>query len=439
MRKHWLFILSLFVFVALTAAYFTAAHVSARAGEDSPLFSIRRHDPYGCAALFELLKARGTEVRSLERSLPPQGFTGTLVRAFPGAGAPVPGLQTKLTLEWVKNGGRLVMFTPEADDLLRHAFPLPEAGPETKKPAPPAGAQPDREPPPFASALPAAAPRPWSAHLLQDMAHGAHPDTVLPAPAEVRWKPAGPPWHLSLAAPMALPETFPGWSVLARVKTVKLEKGESIEQQVPVIGRLTLGKGEIVVVGDPMPMTNIGLQRGDNLRLTLGLLENHGPVLFDEFSHGLGASDRLMALIVRFGLLPVLLQGLFTGILFVWSTAGFPRPKISALPPRPRPASDQVLALGHLLAQSSQSAALLARVPKLVRRRLGAALMVPPESLVRALDKHPAGPRADALLQRADALAAATLPPHAEALALAVLSESHDLAKELAHESHPAR
>lgn len=494
MRRHWFFILSLAAFMALAVAYFTAAHVSARGGEDSPLFSIRRHDPYGCAALFELLEKRGDDVGSLERSLPPRTFSGTLVRVFPGAGGgagghhrgQAPGLQAKATLKWVKNGGRLVMFTPQADDLLELAFALPPVkkaqgdaptaapadapqadeqakddegdGDEGEKPTPPPPPPPSKgkgkekggkdlakAKPHIHSALTAAA---FDMNLLEGMAHGEHPDRLLPEPAAIAWEKDAaaqtglvpPPGHLGLASPMVLPETFPGWSVLARTAAKRRDGAKDPVKQVPVIGRLALGKGELILVGDPVPASNTGLVREGDLRLALALIEARGgPVLFDEFSHGLGASDRLMALIARFGLLPVLAQGLFCGLLFVWSTAGSPRPKTAVAPPRPRPASDQVLALGHLLAQSLNPAALLTRVPRLVRRRFTAALSVPPESLNRTLEKHPAGARARALLARADALAENAAPRHAEAEALAVLSESHDLAKELAHEHNPRR
>src|SRR5512137_1546347 len=64
-------------------AFYEVAYQASRGGESMPVYSTRRHDPYGTAALYELLRERGHPIRTLERSHLEPNDTGTLIQVLP--------------------------------------------------------------------------------------------------------------------------------------------------------------------------------------------------------------------------------------------------------------------------------------------------------------------------------------------------------------------
>ncbi len=85
----------------------------------------------------------------------------------------------------------------------------------------------------------------------------------------------------------------------------------------PVVSRLPLGRGDVVLLSCPDVFHNARLAVGDHLAL-LGALaggpaapsrRSGRPVYFDELTHGIGASTGLFTQLVRWGLGPALLLG----------------------------------------------------------------------------------------------------------------------------------
>jgi len=75
----------------------------------------------------------------------------------------------------------------------------------------------------------------------------------------------------------------------------------------PVVARLILGAGEVVLLACPEVLENGRLAVADHLALLEALAGPRRPVLFDEATHGLASSTGLLALLVRWGLGPALL------------------------------------------------------------------------------------------------------------------------------------
>ncbi len=82
----------------------------------------------------------------------------------------------------------------------------------------------------------------------------------------------------------------------------------------PVIARLPLGRGDVVLLSCPDVFHNARLAVGDHLALLTALAGPAGPagtagrpVYFDERSHGIVADEGLLAVLSRWGLGPALL------------------------------------------------------------------------------------------------------------------------------------
>ena len=105
---------------------------------------------------------------------------------------------------------------------------------------------------------------------------------------------------------------------------------------------------------------NQSLGEYGNLDFLLAEIGN-GPVIFDEWSHGIGREATIMGFLRDAGLVPVLLQIVFVLILYVWSTTGVRR---GAEPPAPRQRSsiEQIQTLGYLYSRSLSSGVTLDRV-----------------------------------------------------------------------------
>ena len=107
-------------------AFYEFASRSGRGGESSPLYSARRHDPYGTAALADFLTERGVEVRYLERPRLDDADHGVLIQVLPlprarpskGPPGPPPPPVDRRLLDWIAKGNTVVQFTRGETELM---------------------------------------------------------------------------------------------------------------------------------------------------------------------------------------------------------------------------------------------------------------------------------------------------------------------------------
>ncbi|MCP4784609.1 MAG: DUF4350 domain-containing protein [Fuerstiella sp.] len=93
--------------------------------------------------------------------------------------------------------------------------------------------------------------------------------------------------------------------------------------------RFKRGEGEIVVISDPLLLTNRLIARGDNSILAARLLAPSGkPVLFDEFYHGLGVRGQPLYLLTHLSYASAAVGILTVLGLSTWRKAVFPGPPL---------------------------------------------------------------------------------------------------------------
>jgi hypothetical protein len=95
--------------------------------------------------------------------------------------------------------------------------------------------------------------------------------------------------------------------------------------------RLSLGEGEVFLLGFPELLENARLAHGDHLRLLEQLAGSGRPVGFDEWTHGLDRADGLLPRLFRWGFGPALVVGAIGFALAVW------RNRARLGPPEPDP------------------------------------------------------------------------------------------------------
>jgi hypothetical protein len=98
----------------------------------------------------------------------------------------------------------------------------------------------------------------------------------------------------------------------------------------PVVSRLAVGAGELVLLAVPALFDNAHLGAADHLALLEALVGGR-PVAFDEAAHGLQREVGLLELLLRFGLGPGLLLLALSGLLAFW------RERVRIGPPAPDP------------------------------------------------------------------------------------------------------
>ena len=103
-----------------------------------------------------------------------------------------------------------------------------------------------------------------------------------------------------------------------------------------VAGEDRVGEGKLVIVGSTTPALNHSLGNVGNLEFLLTEIGN-GPVIFDEWSHGIGRQATVMGFLRDVGLIPVLIQLAFVLLLYVRSTSGLRRDADT-----PAPGNDRV-------------------------------------------------------------------------------------------------
>ena len=172
----------------------------------------------------------------------------------------------------------------------------------------------------------------------------------------------GPLWTEREPSREPLAKVFPLWPEVSTLRLLdrRVLRGPALGRahavllagENPVIARLPLGRGDVVLLSCPDVFHNARLAVGDHLALLTALAGPAGPagrpVYFDERSHGLHADDGLLAVLSRWGLGPALL---FAGLA---ALALFCRQAVRIGPPERDPgdtrseAVDLVDSLGEL-------------------------------------------------------------------------------------------
>jgi len=174
----------------------------------------------------------------------------------------------------------------------------------------------------------------------------------------------GPLWTEREPSREPLAKVFPIWPEVSTLRLLdrRVLRGPALGRahavllagENPVIARLPLGRGDVVLLSCPDVFHNARLAVGDHLALLTALAGPAGtasagrPVYFDERSHGLHADEGLLAVLSRWGLGPALL---FAGLA---ALALFCRQAVRIGPPERDPgdtrseAVDLVDSLGEL-------------------------------------------------------------------------------------------
>lgn len=327
------FILSLAAVAMAVAGFFSLAQYASRGGEESPLYSIYRADPYGAMALKELLEAQGGRTFALTEPVLPPGAGGTLIQILshsdyvefqgPGIWMEQEGLSSKDLARWVSEGNTLLIFC---------------------RGNPPAGQR-------FGISMTQGRLLGWVKKMEESQRKGVPPSKLRGKEVQAQWQGSreGGLKPLALLEPVGLSGQH-GAPITPLATT---DKGSvALERK--------SGAGRVVIVGDPSPALNGWLDKGGNLEFVLGLIGD-GPVYFDEWSHGVGQGGSLIGLMKKFGLAPALLQIGLALILFHFSGRGAPGVEIP--PQRDRVSGlEQINALGRLYGQTMKPAQARQRV-----------------------------------------------------------------------------
>jgi predicted Zn-ribbon and HTH transcriptional regulator len=332
---------------------YRSAVFSSRSGDAAPLYSTRRHDPYGTAALYTLAIERGLETRRIEQPTLDPDDRGTLIQVPNGTRGAFGGatyhLQTRQLADWIAQGNTVVQLSRVPTELMGH----------------------------FKIAVAKEVPADLLESIRGEETRGANPDEVPGTNylARLQGEDKGlPDGRLLLREPMSFADrpNDPRWSVLARVPTY----GNAI-----VAAELRVGRGRLILVGAPTPAINETLGQESNLDFLLSTIGD-GPVLLDEWSHGIGHEATIIGFLLEAGLLPILLQVGFVAALYVWSTSqphASDDEQMSA--PEAGVGAGQVATLGFLYSRSLAPDATAERVSAEVTRRLAEALRCRPHDV----------------------------------------------------------
>ncbi len=372
MNRKLTIAVTLLALALMVWAFYLLAEVATRGGDASPVYSTRRHDPYGTAAIYDLLRQRGIPVRTLERSRLESTDHGVLVQVLSDDDNVETGgssLRPDELINWMTEGNTVIQFSRQTTSLMKQAGAPPAVNADSFGPFQSAAAHeihglpPDRHPGFLVTVG-------WNSE------HQTQPDTnAAKDSSDDGW--ASPPSRMiSLRSPMLLvPVTDSRWRTLAGTR------------QGTYAGELRVGRGKLIIIGAPTPILNHSLLENDNLEVVLSLIGS-GPVIMDEWSHGIGHGGTIMEMLRRIGLLPVLLQLVFVIALYTWSTRGH-RPQEIDDPPRLRSSVEQIETLGHLYSQSLKTEAAHTLVTQAVRKRMAKALRCRPADVEKRAAQLP--------------------------------------------------
>jgi hypothetical protein len=127
----------------------------------------------------------------------------------------------------------------------------------------------------------------------------------------------GPVWADREPGQAPLAKVFPLWPEVRTLRLLdrRVLRGPALGRahavilagEAPVIARLPLGRGDVVLLSCPDVFHNARLAVGDHLALLAALAEPGRPVYFDERTHGIQADAGLLDVLARWGLGPALL------------------------------------------------------------------------------------------------------------------------------------
>ncbi|MEM8736989.1 MAG: DUF4350 domain-containing protein [Planctomycetota bacterium] len=392
--SRWLWIAVGLAVAVAVAAFVELSIAAGRGGEAAPLYSNRRFDPYGSAALYRVMQQRAERVLSLERPRLTKEHRGVMLQilpleaktAFDELGDPIDdpyALPTEMLLDWVARGNTLIQITRRRTAVMRELGVAFASGGST-------GLDPEGG---------------WAEKLEQQQLKGAAPDVLNTWTVPAFWRSAeadvGPGNRLVL---LEAPRPFavdgpPGWEP-------RLWNGREAHG-----GEIAHGQGRVIFVGSPSPALNHGLPRQDNLAWMLELL-GRDTVVFDEWAHGIGHGGTVLETLAYFGLVPLLLQAPVWLLFYRWAFAGRRRLPSGVGDAGAEANRDAIDTLARLYHHAWPAAEKRRRVYDEVVHRFADACRCPPDQLetrLRGRRDH-AAERALSLLGEAHALATSERP-----------------------------
>jgi hypothetical protein len=177
-----------------------------------------------------------------------------------------------------------------------------------------------------------------------------------------------------------------------------------------LVARFPRGRGEIVVVSDPLLFSNRLLARSDNSVLAVRLLSPSGEAVeFDEFYHGLGVRGSPLYLLTRASYATVTIGLLLLLGVWTWRTGVFLGPPLPDEQTSRRDISEYINAMGRFFATGHQGRPrLVQQVRDGVLRQISEEVGLPPdtsdvERIAAVLARHDV-PRSQMLLTAASAV-----------------------------------
>ncbi|MEZ6129855.1 MAG: DUF4350 domain-containing protein [Planctomycetaceae bacterium] len=372
---------------------------------------------YGYRALFEVLHELNVPVvRDLAPPQPEVGEFATILFLQPQAAivATEPAYLAALT-EWVHAGGRLVV-APGTDDSLTTEMKL---------------AQFQKKPPTFLEAI------------------GLHGVTVSGGEADSsRFSRRRPSRSQSWDPEIVAGDMLDAFNVQERLlQDVSVQIEGSLKETLHDVTRLTIaadgiatltcetppdgsvnrmvgdksrilaaafqrGAGELVVIADPLLLTNRLLARSDNSILAAQLLTGRTPVVFDEFYHGLGVRGQPLYLLTHLNYASATVGILLVLLLWTWREAVFPGPPLSDDPVRRRDIGEYIHAMARFFSEGRRGRRrLVEELRHGVIRQLSSQNGLPPEtadvSRIAAVISRKAPDKAKLLLKTTESVDAA--------------------------------
>lgn len=259
-------------------------------------YSTLRAEPDGTLAFFELAKARGRKCRRVKRSLIGLPKHATVFSIQPDVSGlaqilrnamlePYDEKERKGIVQWVERGGHFVFLSN------RHVTLLEDWGAKVQ-----------------ATASRTGAPR-----------MDAVPVSLLPMTAGIKTPQVRTGSRLTL--------TDPSWMPLYELPSESTTSGPEAPPPGSGSGEIVAatrhyGEGRVTVLADPWPITNVGIAEPGNAEFLAALIEEgEGPVLFDEFRHGLRDDQSLPTYLRDKGLGLAIYQMLLVFALVCWASA----------------------------------------------------------------------------------------------------------------------
>lgn len=304
MSRYWLAGIVVLSVVVIGAAFVQMSVSAGRGGETMPLYSNRRFDPYGTAALYRVMERRVDTVLTLERPRFDKDHRGVLLQVlaindepwFDELGDEVDNpyiLPNSMLLDWIAEGNTLIQMTRRKTAVMEAlGIEFAEAS--------------------WADIYDQDA---WAADIQNQQLKGVAPDEL-----DI--------WDVLTSWRTADEETGPGNRkvVLNASQTFTIEGPEGWRPRLwnggeAHGGEIPYGKGRVIFVGSPSPALNHYLGDQENL-IWLTELLGDDVVIFDEWAHGIGHGGTILETVKHFGMLPFLLQIPVWLLFYRWSAAG---------------------------------------------------------------------------------------------------------------------